>query len=772
MAPVLDPNDLTWRTVSQEAYDRLKWALVQRGGAESATVLCDRDLSWPEAQDSRDWQPFTILVTPQERAMVVQSIPSHGGQVEVGMTCQASPILAFLRGLVPLVASDTATRSRLDCSLDLLTQQPTTLDGSGLLLALLPFLQGEPPGASVPGAAASQPQKTAQGALVQQQQQDVLLHQVITKIRNSLELTTILSTTVAEVRQQLQADRLLIYQCQPAFQEHAAKEHAAKEHAIPGGGTVAHESRRDHHIPSLLSIAADQSVDRAETAPPPVDLQRAIAAHWDDYPSGNPIVVPALDASYGDRPEVLAALRRLGVQAQVIAPIWIRDHLWGFLIAHQYEAPRTWQPQEQQFVQQIAEHLGVAIQQAGLYQQIREQAHSLEACVVAQTQGLQDALIAAQAANRTKSEFLAAMSHELRTPLTCIIGMSATLLRWSFGDLSPRQRDYLTTIHTSGERLLALINDILELSKIESGRTALEVRELSLSHLAHQCWESFRKEARDRDIDITYDVAALTDKDTFVGDPRRIRQIINNLLSNALKFTDAGGHVNLRLRREQKAAVFQVEDTGIGIPANQQSLLFETFQQLETGHRRQYQGTGLGLALTKQLVELHGGTITVNSRVGVGSVFTVRLPYQRLATDEAPKPTPAKQPSLPVTRRIVLVEDREETARVICDLLTAADYQVIWVIEGSQVLEQVALLQPSIIIVNLHLASVDGQHIIQELRQSLITTHVKILGLAVDAPGDATDLAVDALIQKPLNPENLLEQINALLAIAAQPTPP
>jgi two-component system sensor histidine kinase/response regulator len=453
------------------------------------------------------------------------------------------------------------------------------------------------------------------------------------------------------------------------------------------------------------------------------------------------------------------------VRAKIIAPILIDGHLWGLLIAHQCHQPRQWQPRERQFLQHIAEHLAVAIRQAALYHQLQVQAQSLESCIVDRTQELRDALAAAQAADLAKSEFLATMSHELRTPLTCIIGMSATLLRWSFGDLSPRQREYLTTIRHSGERLLALINDILEMAKIESGRAILEISPVSLNSLAHQSLEAFRQEARDRAIDLSFESVLSPEQDAFTGDPRRIQQILHNLLSNALKFTAAEGKVNLRVRRENHTAVFQVEDTGIGIPPSQFPLLFEKFQQLETSRQRQYQGTGLGLALTKQLVELHSGSISVSSRPGVGSVFTVRLPAQRLSHEAPPAPRLGEAPPAPpILGRVVLVEDREETASIICDLLTAADYQVIWVIEGSRVVEQVVLLQPTVVIISLSIAGINGQRIINALRESISTSQTKILALLSDDGSDPPVEGVDAVLSTPLDPEDLLAQINALIA--------
>jgi len=367
---------------------------------------------------------------------------------------------------------------------------------------------------------------------------------------------------------------------------------------------------------------------------------------------------------------------------------------------------------------------------------------------------------------RKANFWLATMSHELRTPLTCIIGISATLLRWSLGDLSPRQRDYLNTIHTSGEHLLSVINDILEVSKIEAGRTVLEVREFSLATLSRQSVDTFRNQAMKSGIEIVLDLKLPPGQDTFVADPRRIRQILSNLLSNAIKFTPEEGKVTLRVRKEQNAAVFQVEDTGIGIPASAQSILFEKFQQLESARQREYQGTGLGLALTKQLVELHGGSIKVTSEVGVGSVFTVRLPLQRqsAAIDENLNEIASE----PVIGRIVLVEDNEESASVICDMLTAADYQVIWIVDGSRVLDQVELLQPAAVITNVSLASADGYEIIESLRHYVGTLGVKIVALLnetdLDQAAKARNSGAEAIITKPINPKELLSSMNALMA--------
>ncbi|MGG6241688.1 hybrid sensor histidine kinase/response regulator [Nodosilinea sp. AN01ver1] len=601
----------------------------------------------------------------------------------------------------------------------------------------------------------------AQTVINRQQERRLLLNQVITKIQGSLELTEILETTVAEVRRFLQADRLLIYQFdQPPITTVKPMEGAAAEPSGPfeSVGYITYESRASDRLPSVLHYTEQLCFQKHPDYP-----DRA-----EHYRQGLPIVIDDITDTYRDIPCMLAFLQQVQVKSKAVAPIVVGQDLWGLLIVHQCDNQRCWHPWETEFLQHIAEHLAIAINQAQLYQRLQQQTQNLEVCVVERTQDLRDALVAAEAANRAKSEFLATMSHELRTPLTYIIGMSATLQRWSLGELSPRQRDYLSTIQASGEHLLRVINDILDVSKIENGRTVLDVRQFSLTSLCRQSVDAFRNEATRNTIDIGLDLKLSNGQDTFVADPRRVRQILANLLSNAVKFTPANGKVVLRVRREQNDAVFQIEDTGIGISPTAQPLLFEKFQQLESVRQREHQGTGLGLALTKQLIELHSGSIKVSSEVGVGSTFTVRIPLQRSAAPpEAEAPT-----AEPVVGRIVLVEDNEETATLICDMLTAAAYQVIWIVDGSRVLDQVHLLQPAAVILSLSLASADGSDIIVALRQGADPMETKILALTeVDDPDQAEralTAGADDCIGKPIDPRRLLSKVNAIMT--AQPS--
>jgi two-component system, sensor histidine kinase and response regulator len=593
-----------------------------------------------------------------------------------------------------------------------------------------------------------------------------LLNRVIAKIQESLELQEILATTVAEVRQFLQADRLLIYQFdQPPplagyFPDDSPSPNATATDS-PNLGCITYEARSSDRLASVLNDTEYRCV-------PPSSGSGPYSLHDNQGlrdGQGQPLAIDDVQTSYQDIPGMLNFLEQLQVKSKAVVSIVVDQRVWGLLIVHQCDRLRPWLSWEIELLQQIAEHLAIAIHQAELYQQLQRQTQNLEVCVVERTQDLRDALIAAEAANRAKSEFLATMSHELRTPLTYIIGMSATLLRWSLGDLTPRQRDYLTTIQSSGEQLLRVINDILEVSKIEAGRTALELRSFSLASLSRQSVDAFRHEAAQNNIDISLDLKLVNSQDSFVADPRRVRQILTNLLSNAIKFTPPEGRVVLRVRREQKDAVFQVEDTGIGIDPAAQSLLFGKFQQLETVRQREHQGTGLGLALTKQLVELHGGTIRVSSQVGVGSVFTVRIPLQRPAQPaNSPDLLPTAEPSV---GRIVLVEDNEETASLICDMLTAAAYQVIWIVDGSRVLEQVELLQPAAVITSLTLASADGCDIIAALGRANTPQGFKVLALVElnhkEMLKQALEAGASACIEKPVDPRELLSTVNTVM---------
>lgn len=749
----------------------------------------------PEAQASR----FTVLVSKQFSALLWgrQTEPAAGDDTrlilyQVELTFEPEAIASFLCELAHGLKSDPVILDSLKKSQYL--QPNDAVLQSEFTLLLIEILSTNSISASESASSSSSIsvcQPFIEEALYQQVEQERLLHQVTTQIRQSLELPVILKTAVQQVRDFLQVDRLLIYQFefnsltsakqdtldlginpQSSTSSPAVVDRNLISEELPiytselGWGCVTYEARSSETISSVLNLMEECSSTHIPNC-------------RKKYRQGLTFAVDDIEIAYQAYPCLLNLLRRIQVRGKLIAPLVVQNNLWGLLIAQQCFEPRQWKDSEKMFLKQIAEHLTVAIYQAKLYAQLQQQKTTLEERVIERTQALRDTLQAAQSANLAKSEFLAAMSHELRTPLTCVIGMSATLLRWSFGQEGstslplPKQRTYLKTIQESGEHLLELINDILDLSQVEAGKAILNISDFSLSKLIQQTLRALKEKALDQKISLDIDLQieqqspdATTNEDRFCGDQRRVKQILFNLLGNAIKFTPAGGRVILRVWREHNLAIFQIEDTGIGIADDQLPLLFQKFQQLETSYHRTYEGTGLGLALTKQLVELHGGRITVESVFGEGSLFTVWLPSQLLVTATPKVTTTPTYISLP-HGSIVLVEDQEEIATSICEILTAASYQIIWLTDASTAVAQIALLQPKAVILGWQLLGMDGSEMTHSLRSSPETQQIKVLALTTptlseDQEHDLNAIADDYL-HKPIEPMQLLHKVTALM---------
>jgi signal transduction histidine kinase len=255
-----------------------------------------------------------------------------------------------------------------------------------------------------------------------------------------------------------------------------------------------------------------------------------------------------------------------------------------------------------------------------LDRKVRERTAELEASERALAHARDEALLA----NQHKSAFLANMSHELRTPLNAIIGFSEALLAKLFGELNPKQHEYLQDIHDSGQHLLSLINDILDLSKIEAGKLELDAEDVHLPTALENALTLIRERATRKGIAVESELAPGLAE--VRADARKLKQIVINLLANAVKFTDAGGQIFVRAAPTPDGVCVEVEDTGIGIAPEHQELIFEEFRQVIDPTTRKQEGTGLGLALVKRLVALHGGEISVQSVLGRGSTFRFTIP--------------------------------------------------------------------------------------------------------------------------------------------------
>jgi len=600
--------------------------------------------------------------------------------------------------------------------------------------------------------------------LQQQVAQSHLLNYIITQIHQTLDLPIILQAAVEQVQTFLHADRLIIYQFE--FAKTDGKVSGKGFDAYNGVGRVAYESIGIANLQSVLDVKEHQDC---------FDDRQL----WHNYRDGMTKSIDRVDLEYARNKCMLDLMKRSQIESKLVVPIIVNSELWGLLIAHQCQSPREWQVQETQFLQKVAEHLALAINQSELYSASLWYTQNLEQRVNERTQELRDALIVAQTANQSKTEFLALLSHELRTPLTSILGLSATLLRLPLTNLTDRQQKYLQIIYNSGENLSGLIDDILDFYKLEVGKTFLKVSEFSLAKLIEQVVEIVRAKAEYGKIVlevqtiINGNVSQINGSDLrFHGDPKRVRQILLNILTNAIKFTPEDGTVIIRTWLEDSSAVFEVEDSGIGIEAEQIPRLFKKFQQLNSEYDRDYGGIGLGLAITQQLVELHGGSIEVDSIVGSGSTFTVRLAAQplQLPTNDwvqMDRQLVFQDPELnPIPTRIVLIEQDEDLANFICDILTAARYQVTWLLSAESSFRQISMFEPDLLIVNLtqHTGIVD--RLIGNIRKSSKISELKILAIATkeDTISPISKQYVDDYLWIQVNPEQLLRKITKLLS--------
>ncbi len=344
---------------------------------------------------------------------------------------------------------------------------------------------------------------------------------------------------------------------------------------------------------------------------------------------------------------------------------------------------------------------------------------------------------AAEASSRAKSEFLATMSHELRTPLNAIMGLSQLLQQKIVGTLNDKQEEYVSYIYSSGEQLLALINDILDLSKVETGKEELMLLPLQMQDICNYVISRVCDRALEKKLQLTTEIHP--EADVCIADEGRLKQMLLNLLTNAIKFTP-GGKVSLTVKKVPQGMIFTVSDTGIGIDSSQFQFLFEPFKQLDSRLNREYEGTGLGLALTRKLARMHGGDVTVESTLGEGSRFMLFLPdatsVDEWGNRDAPVPSVSTKveergkdsfsvsPSLNVpvsttNKRILLVEEEENTAILLQNYLQTIDYEVQKTRDLNSFLHGVRNFQPDLILLDVDLSGdVRGWDLLNLVRQT------------------------------------------------------
>ena len=402
-------------------------------------------------------------------------------------------------------------------------------------------------------------------------------------------------------------------------------------------------------------------------------------------------------------------------------------------------------------------------------------------------QFLQQKNVELEEASRMKSEFLANMSHELRTPLNAIIGFSEILRDGLVGELTEPQQRFIGDIFSSGNHLLSLINDILDLSKVEAGKMTLELESVEVWSLFANSLSIIREKAAARHIELSMDVPK--ELGSIQADARKVKQIVYNLLSNAVKFTVDGGQVKLAVSKVPRADVGRVDgawnsrnfpladndfanflrisvtDTGIGIAPEGLEHLFNPFSQIDSGLARKYEGTGLGLVLLKNLAELHGGSVAIESAVGEGSRFTVWLP---LRPPKSARRTSAKVPtfnraSTPGVRTALVIEDDFKSADLVRVQLEAEGFEVLHAASAEAALV-LAIQQPlALITLDIMLPNMDGWELLSRLKQvpELRRIPVVIISIVAD-PSKGFSLGAAAVMQKPISRHELLESLGDL----------
>jgi signal transduction histidine kinase len=318
-----------------------------------------------------------------------------------------------------------------------------------------------------------------------------------------------------------------------------------------------------------------------------------------------PVQVPDISIPGAYESRLRDNLIASGIRALLAVPMVHEGHIVGSLLVSRNE-PGEFPAETIELLRTFASQSALAIQNARLYKELEAKTRQLEA------------------ANRHKDEFLASMSHELRTPLNAVIGFSEVLIEKMFGDINAKQEEYLHDILASGRHLLSLINDILDLAKIEAGRMDLDLEDFDVAQAIDNAVVLVRERATRKGL--TLDTRLDRELGSLRGDQRKVKQILLNLLSNAVKFTPEGGRIEVRAQRLEGQVEVSVTDTGTGIAAEDLEAVFEEFRQVGTDYAKKHEGTGLGLTLSRKFVELHGGRIWVKSQPGQGSTFAFTLP--------------------------------------------------------------------------------------------------------------------------------------------------
>ncbi|AFZ02617.1 GAF domain-containing protein [Calothrix sp. PCC 6303] len=610
---------------------------------------------------------------------------------------------------------------------------------------------------------------------------------IIQKIRESLDISEILVTVTHQVKELLQSDRVIVFRLLGDGRSQIVQEAVSNE----------------------FPVLKDRQWENE------VWSQEILDGYW----QGKPRIVP--DVMNDIWTECLVEYSREGkIQSKIVAPIlqdlysgerdltverggllplrekhrWVAPYLtnklWGVLVVHACEEKRVWKDSEAELLQQIANQLAIAIQQASLFEQLQQELAERQQAEAKLTDSNQQLAVSNQQlarVTRLKDEFLANMSHELRTPLNAILGMTEGLQEQVFGVVNEQQLKALQLVERSGLHLLELINDILDVAKIEAGQIELDYAPTSVAHLCESSLVFIKQQALQKRIQLEIKLQ-INLPDLFV-DERRIRQVLINLLNNAVKFTPERGCITLEVTQitlnisdadspEQYFLRFAVRDTGIGISPENIKNLFQPFVQIDSALNRQYTGTGLGLALVKRIIELHGGLVGLTSELGVGSCFTIDLPFAPnhtspsvIAAGDQPVATSELDPSSPnevvnLTPLILLAEDNEANISTVSSYLKAKGYRIVLAQNGQEAIDVAKTHHPDLILMDIQMPGMDGLEAMRQIRLDPNLAEIPIVALTALAMTGDRDRCLTAgandYLSKPIKLKQLANTIQQL----------
>jgi signal transduction histidine kinase/ActR/RegA family two-component response regulator len=451
-----------------------------------------------------------------------------------------------------------------------------------------------------------------------------------------------------------------------------------------------------------------------------------------------PLAVP--DLSTVDLDPHLQILFDDGWRSVVAVPMLREERIIGSLVVRR-KSTGDFTEETLDLLETFASQSALALLNAQLFTTLHERSAELEV------------------ASRHKSEFLASMSHELRTPLNAVLGFSEVLLERMFGDINERQEEYLRDIHSSGKHLLELLNEILDLSKVEAGQMELEFIPLDVPAALEYAASMLRERATAHSIELRVELG--DGLGAVEADELRFKQVALNLVSNAVKFTPDGGSVVIRAVEVDTDLRVTVTDTGVGIPIEDRVRIFESFQQGGRGASRE-EGTGLGLTLSRRIVELFGGRMWLVSEVGVGSTFGFSIPTRR----ESGQIQPEWQAQAATS--IVVIEDDRASSDLLTAYLSGAALRVTTVRDGQSGLDAVRRDRPSAVLLDIRLPGVDGWVVLEELKSDAATKDIPVIVVSiVDERSRGAAMGAAAYLVKPVSRDDLL----SALAVVGIPVP-